>query len=421
MTAIRGACVLALMLLASSVAPCDGAAQTARPLPEALVTSAGVRVTTPSVWESRRRPELLRLFEQEIYGRSLVGRPTRLRFVLRDQQRDARGGRATRLRVGVLFEGVESGRQMELLVYLPNQVRGPVPLFLGLNFDGNYSTTTEPDLPVPTHFVSGLFKNKVWEHRAAETGRGIHEYMWPYDTILARGYGIATAGYGEIEPDMPGGHWRDGPRGLGPAPGANDWGALGAWAWALRRAMDYLETNPRVDARRVAVFGFSRLGKAAMWAGAQDERFAMVVSQESGKGGISLSTHAAGEPVAHLVKDLGYWFAPSYAKYAGRESVLPVDGHELAALVAPRPLLVLSGLADEYSDPEGEFLSALAADPVYRLLGTDGLSATRWPPPGQLINSTIGYYLRPGGHDVTLEDWQATLTFADRHLARRRE
>ncbi|MDB4881927.1 MAG: acetylxylan esterase [Gemmatimonadetes bacterium] len=417
----RAARRFAPLVLASSVALASADAQESRPLPAALVTSAGARVTTPAIWRATRRPELLRLFEQEIYGRSRVGKPAQLRFVLREEKRDARGGRATRLRVGVLFEGVETGRQMELLVYLPNQVRGRVPLFLGLNFDGNYSTTPEPDLPLPAHFASGLFKNKVWEHRPAETGRGIHAYMWPYDTILARGYGIATAAYGEIEPDMPGGHWRDGPRGLGPPPGATDWGAIGAWAWGMRRAMDYLETNPRVDAKRVALFGFSRIGKAAMWAGAQDERFAMVISQESGKGGVSLSTHAGGEPIAHLVNDLGHWFAPSFAKYAGRESALPVDGHELAALVAPRPLLVLSGTTDAYSDPEGEFLSALAADPVYRMLGTDGLAATTWPPPGKLIASTIGYYLRAGGHDVTLEDWQATLLFADQHLSRRRD
>ena len=182
--------------------------------------------------------------------------------------------------------------------------------------------------------------------------------------------------------------------------------------------MDYLETNKRVDAKRVAVFGFSRLGKAAMWAGAQDERFALVVSQDSGKGGVSLSKRPVGEPVAHLSgKDLGHWFAPNYAKYAGNEAALPVDGHELAALIAPRPLLILSGAEDAWSDPEGEFLGGLGAAPVYRLLGTDGLAATQWPAPQHLIDSTVGYYLRPGGHNVTFEDWQATLKFADKHFS----
>lgn len=383
-------------------------------LPDPLTMTDGTPVTTTQQWHETRRPELLQLFASEVYGQTLVGRPENLRFVVREEKRDARGGAATRLRVGVLFEGREDGRQMELLVYLPNQVTGPVPVFLGLNFDGNFTTTPETDLPVPNHWVNGLF-SQLPSHRADESQRGGKQAMWPYDVILARGYGIATAGYGEIEPDEAE-HWNEGPRGLGPEPGANDWGALGAWAWALSRAMDYLETNPRVDSHRVALFGFSRLGKTALWAGAQDERFALVVSQNAGKGGVSLSKRLTGEPVAHLSGRLGYWFAPNYARYADNEDALPVDGHLLAALIAPRPLLILSAAEDAWSDPEGEFLGGLNADPVYRLLGADGMATTQWPAPQQLIDSSLGYYLRPGGHNVTAEDWQATLAFADKYL-----
>lgn len=386
-------------------------------LPDPLKMQDGTSVKSVKAWRKQRRPELLRLFESEIYGKTLVGKPRKMRFVLRDEKKDARNGRATRLRVGILFEGTETGRQMELLIYLPNAVEGPVPLFLGLNFDGNFATTDEPDIPLPAHYVHGLFKNRPADHKAHEDARGIHAYMFPYDLILERGYGFATACYGEVEPDAKD-RWQDGPRGLGATPGAHDWGAIGAWSWSLSRAMDYLQTNPRVDAKRVAVFGFSRLGKTAMWAGAQDERFAMVVSQNSGKGGVSLSKRLVGEPVAHLANSLGHWFAPAYAGYVNKESTLPVDGHELAALVAPRPLLILSGAEDAWSDPEGEFMGGLNASPVYRLLGTDGMAATTWPAPQTLINSTIGYYLRPGPHDVRLEDWQATLNFADKHLRR---
>ncbi|MDQ2688584.1 MAG: acetylxylan esterase [Armatimonadota bacterium] len=383
-------------------------------LPDPLTMADGTPVTTAQQWHDTRRPELLRLFASEVYGQTLVGRPNTLRFVVREEKHDARGGAATRLRVGVLFEGREDGRQMELLVYLPNSAKGPVPVFLGLNFDGNFTTTPETDLPVPNHWVNGLF-TQLPSHRADESQRGGKQTMWPYDAILARGYGIATVGYGEVEPDEPG-HWQDGPRGLGPPPGPHNWGALGVWAWALSRVMDYLETNERVDTQRVALFGFSRLGKAALWAGAQDERFALVVSQNAGKAGISLSKRLTGEPVAHLAGPLGHWFAPHYARYADNEAALPVDGHLLAALIAPRPLLILSATEDTWSDPEGEFLGALNADPVYRLLGTDGLAATQWPAPQQLIDSPIGYYLRPGGHNVTAEDWQATLAFADKHF-----
>jgi len=394
---------------------------TTYPLPDPLKMQDGTPVKSAKAWRKYRRPELLRLFESEIYGKTLVGRPENLRFVVREEKKDARGGKATRLRVGILFEGREDARQMELLVYLPNAVRGKVPVFLGLNFDGNFTTTDEPDIPLPTHWINGLFQ-RGHDHKAHEEDRGRLTAMFPYDRILEHGYGFATAGYGDVEADEKG-HWQEGPRGLGAPPGAGDWGTIGAWAWALSRAMDYLETNPRVDKKRVAIFGFSRLGKTAMWAGAQDERFAMVISQNSGKGGVSLSKRLTGEPVAHLAGPLGYWFAPNYAKYADNEAALPVDGHEIAALIAPRPLLILSGTEDKWSDPEGEFLGGVGADPVYRLLGTDGLAtpnplgkgAGGWPAPQTLISSTIGYYLRPGPHNVTLEDWQATLDFADEH------
>lgn len=405
-----------LMCLGTCPAAADEPKPTSLALPDPLRMANGARVTTARQWHDRRRPELLRLFASEVYGRTLVGRPKNLRFVVREEKHDALGGKATRLRVGILFEGREDGPQMELLVYLPNHAHGPAPVFLGLNFDGNYDTTDEPDIPLPAHWVNGLFQSGPNDHKAHESARGRHRAMFPYDLILSRGYGFATAGYGEVEPDEPG-HWKDGPRGLGPPPAAGDWGALGAWAWALSRAMDYLETNKRVDAKRVALFGFSRLGKAAMWAGAQDERFAAVVSQCSGRGGVSLSKRLTGEPIAHLSGPLGHWFAPNYAKYANNEAALPVDGHELAALIAPRPLLILSGAEDSWSDPEGEFLGGLGADPVYRLLGTDGLAVKQWPAPQHLVDSTVGYYLRSGGHDVTLEDWQATLAFADKHLS----
>jgi len=384
-------------------------------LPDPLVCADGAIVNTAKTWYDKRRPELLKMSEDEIYGKTPIGRPESLKFVVRDEKKDARGGKATRLRVGVLFEGKEDGRQMELLIYLPNGAKGPVPLFYGLNFDGNYVVTDDTDIPVPKHFVNGLFENKVKDNKAPESARGIHKDMWQVDYLLEHGYGLATACYCEIEPDAKG-HEKEGPRGMGPEIGPGDWGMIGSWAWGISRGMDYLVTNPRIDAAKVILIGFSRLGKAALWAGAQDERFAIVVSNESGGGGAALSKRIFGETVANLAG--GVWFCGNFRKYADREQDMPIDQHELLALIAPRPLLVTSAAEDLWSDPKGEFLSAAAADPVYRLLGTDGIAQKDWPDAGKLLDSTIGYYLRTGKHDVTFDDWKAMVTFAGKHLRR---
>jgi hypothetical protein len=389
-------------------------------LPDPLVCQDGTPVQTAEIWRAKRRPELLRLFAEEMYGRTLLGRPDTMRFVVREELPAARGGAATRLRVGILFAGTEDGPQMELLVYLPNHVTGKVPVFLGLNFDGNHTTTTEPDLPVPGHWAMGLFGNKMENHRPKESGRGVHQHLWPYAYLLEHGYGVATAGYGEIEPDekrepssaaLP-----NSPRTLAPAASPADWGTIGVWAWGLSRALDYLETHPRVDAKKVAVHGFSRLGKTALWAGAQDERFALVISNGSGCGGAALSKRIFGETVRHLTTNLPYWFAGNLAKYSDHEPELPVDQHELLALIAPRPVLVTSGTTDTWADPKGEFLSVFHASPVWKLFGHQGFQGTEMPAPSVFVPGRLSYFLRPGGHDVTLEDWQAMVRFADLHF-----
>jgi hypothetical protein len=391
-------------------------------LPDPLVCLDGTAVKDAKTWRNKRRPELLKLCESEWFGKTPCGRPPNMRFVVRDEKKDARNGKATRLRIGVLFDGKEDGPQMEILVYLPNQVKR-APLILALNFDGNYTTTDETDIPLPKHWVNGIGADKPVDNQPAEILRGGLAHSWQYDYALEHGFGIATIGYGEIEPDF------DGGRKLGfrakvagflddeaTRSAGDGMGAIGAWAWALSRAMDYLSTNPRVDAKRVAVQGHSRLGKVALWAVAQDERFAIAISNDSGAGGAALNKRIFGETVADLNRSFPHWFCPNFAKYNDHEELMPIDSHELIALIAPRPILITSATEDRWADPKGEFLAGVAADPVYRLLCHDGISQHEWPEASHLLMGRIGYFLRPGIHDVTMEDWKAYIAFAEKWL-----
>ncbi len=421
----RGACLLLLTAAALPVAQAqpkgfiyDEAKVPPYTLPAALQFDDGTPVATAVEWRERRRPEILRLFEQHVYGRS-PGRPEKLSFVIREEDKQALNGLATRRQVEIRIGDTPGFHRLDLLIYLPNKRQGPVPAFLGLNFAGNHAIHTDPGILIPRSWMRNDPAQGITENRATEKTRGATRSRWAVESILARGYAVATMYNGDIDPDFDDG-FQNGvqPRFYKPGqtkPEPDEWGTVGAWAWGLSRALDYLSTDEDINARRVAVLGHSRLGKAALWAGAQDERFAIVISNNSGCGGAALSKRIFGETVGRINTAFPHWFCGNHKKYSDNEAALPVDQHMLVALIAPRAAYIASAQEDSWADPVGEHLAAVHADPVYKLLGVAGLPDKAFPALNKPVMGTLGYHIRTGKHDVIQYDWEQYLNFADQH------
>lgn len=374
-------------------------------LPDPLVMLDGSEVTTPEQWYGNRRPELLGLFETEMFGKD-PGRVPTLYTRVESEAEPAFDGKAIRHEVSHIYIDDGSGyRKVQLLIYTPADADGPVPMFLGVNFKGNTTITDDPGVHEAFNDNYGArqkAKYGVWQ----PVGRGAMAGRWPVEEIIARGYGVATFFLADVEPDYDDGGsngmarliYKKGQR----TPEPDQWGAIAAWAWGLSRALDYLETYDRADASRVAVFGHSRLGKAALWAGAHDDRFAMVISNDSGCCGAALSRRRIGETVHAINRTFPHWFCANFKKYNDREDDLPFDQHELLACIAPRPVYVASAEQDGWADPVGERLALQEAAKVYRFLGLD--------------EGLLGYHIREGAHGIGMEDWEHYLDFADKHL-----
>lgn len=381
-------------------------------LPPLLQTAEGREIKTAKEWETLQRPRILQLFADNVYGR-FPGRPKDMKATLVSIDKTALNGKATRKEVAISFTKDKSGPVLHLLLYLPNNVKGKVPVFVGLNFEGNHTIQSDAGITVTENW-------KKLHPQVSVAERGDQERRWPVDELINAGYGLATAWYQDLEPDNPQG-WKQGVRAalqqeLNIRP--DEWGAIGAWAWGLSRIMDFLETDPQVNAKQVVLTGHSRLGKAALWAAANDQRFAVVVSNDSGEGGAALARRNFGETVYRINTSFPHWFVAKYKSYNNAVDQLPVDQHELLALMAPRPLYVASASEDAWADPKGEFLSAREAGKVYALYGLKGIEADEQPPADTPVGNWVRYHLRTGKHDMLLFDWQQYILFANKAFKR---
>ena len=357
-------------------------------LPDPLAYKGG-KVGSKDAWPARRA-EILDLFRTNVYGRS-PGRPEHLAFSVVEENPVAMDGAATLRRIAISSRQGERSHHFTLTLFLPNKPSRPVPVFLLIN-------NRPPSNTDPT--------------RKEKSG------FWPAEQVIARGYGIAAFHYAELAPDDAK-TYRDGVITFfddgSAASKSYTWGALAAWGWGASRAMDYFETEPRVDKAHVAVVGHSRGGKAALWAGAEDERFAMVVSNESGEGGAALSRRNFGETIERINTSFPHWFTATYKTFNGRAAELPVDQHMLMTLSAPRALYVASADEDLWSDPRGEFLALAATSPVFALWGDPAIRPEDMPAlDTPVVVGRRGYHVRTGGHNLTPYDWDRFMNLGDR-------
>lgn len=374
-------------------------------LPELLVMRDGTKVTKPEQWPARRK-EILDLYKDQVFGQMPAAQPVKLFQHPRVHQIENGTVEQFTLRIG----NDDKFHDLPIVMFLPKSDK-PVPVFLGYNFPGNHTVSKDPQL-----IINGP------EPTDAKQARGAAASRWPIDDILKRGYGVVTACYQELEPDngktfRTGVHRLFGGENQGEL-GANETSAIGAWAWGLSRVLDHLETDKRIDAKRVIVHGHSRLGKTSLWAGATDERFALVISNNSGEGGAAITRRRFGETIARINTSFPHWFCGNYKQYNEQEEKLPVDAHMLIALAAPRPVYIASAVEDQWADPRGEYLGAFHAGPVYRLLGKEALESETMPGVEKPVHSTLGYHIRNGKHDITLYDWTQYMDFADKHLGK---
>lgn len=359
-----------------------------RQVPNPLVTLDGRSIHSKEDWENIRRPEVIDLFQEHIYGRPPVKRPKSLKFNVVDIKENIMEGQAVRKQIDISYSGPGGQDKFRVLLFVPTNRQKPVPTILFPNIRGNEHM--DPERKTKTEF-------------------------WPAEYIIKRGYATAVFQVSEVAPDnMEKAYSRahkifDTYKGKRPP---DAWGTIGAWSWGASRVMDYLEIDQDIDHKHVAIVGHSRGGKTALWTGALDERFCLVVSNNSGSTGAAIARGKVGETIEKINAGFPYWFNDNYKSYNHREDELPVDQHMLIASIAPRSVYVTSASEDEWADPQSEFLSLIYATPVYKLYGYEGLKTEQFPANDTpIFGQKMGYHVRTGKHDLTLYDWKNIIDF----------
>ena len=357
-------------------------------LPDSLVTSDSDAVTTAEMWNRVRRPELKELFREHVYGRR-PETPYEIRFEQAAEDENALEGTAIGRSMSAIVGIGDRSFTFPFTVLIPKNAEGKVPVVVQIN--NRYR--------VPL-----------------EKANNEYDPFWPVKTLINRGYATASFYTSDVDPDRRTGY-EEGVRAFfadGQPPHDDAWRSLSAWGWGASRVLDYFESVEEVDTTRSAVIGHSRGGKAALWAASEDERFAISYSNNSGCGGAALSRRAYGETVKRITTNFPHWFCPRFATYSDRESELPVDQHQLIALIAPRAVYVASSDTDLWADPKGEYSAVVAAAPVFELLGQQSITESQMPPLNrQRIVGRTGYHIRTGGHGLQQSDWDNFLDFAD--------
>ncbi|MEM7455550.1 MAG: acetylxylan esterase [Planctomycetota bacterium] len=391
-------------------------------LPEILTGSDGEAVVSSEQWEETRRPEIYELFQQHVYGQPI---PDGITVSFSEAETgSAFDGQAVRKQIKIVCERNGKTVELLLLVYLPARAEKSAPMFVGLNFAGNHTICSDDEILLSNGWYKNDEEKGITENRASDQTRGTRSSRWAVMKLIESGFGLATMYYGDIDPDFDDG-FRNGIHSLFDESELNvdEMTSITAWSWGLSRIVDYFETDEAIDHSRIALMGHSRLGKTSLWAGANDTRFGIVISNNSGCGGAALSRRAFGETVERINTVFPHWFCKRFSDYNRNEDACPVDQHMLLALIAPRPVYVASAVEDRWADPYGEFLSVIHAVPAYEvyglgLNGLEGVSTEELPELDQPVGSYIGYHIRSGGHDVKDFDWSCYIRFAENHFVR---